>query len=136
MDRAAAKRQKLDELNRFRRRLPHITHSALSQVIAEGKRSGLPDLNSRGDIREARDAQVMDETEYGPMCQQSLLDGFDGRKVGLTFMHPLAFLTVAFAASAVFSAYFEKLHDETPSSPEKPWGISRCTRTKSLLVIH
>ena len=62
MEEGGEKRRKLDELERFRRRSPYTSASDLSAVLQEVKQSGLPELDSRKDIREARGAAVGTET--------------------------------------------------------------------------
>ena len=42
-----AKSRKLEELGRFRRRVPHASASALSAVLADVKQHGVPDLHRR-----------------------------------------------------------------------------------------
>ena len=72
MKRPAAKRsrtEQLGELESFRRNVPHVSASALSAITKEGKARGLPELDSRDDVRAARDAAVDAETEYGPLYQ-------------------------------------------------------------------
>ena len=66
-DKGGEKRRELDELERFRRRVPYTSASALGAVLQEVKRSGVPELYGREDIREAWDAAVGTETEYGPL---------------------------------------------------------------------
>ena len=61
------KHRKLDELERFRRRVPHASASALNALLREAKRSGVPELHSRGVIQEARNAKIGEDTEYGPI---------------------------------------------------------------------
>ena len=64
-----AKRRKLEELEQFRRNVPQCSASALSAVLEEVKRSGLPELSTRADLRDARDAEVGRVTEYGELYQ-------------------------------------------------------------------
>ena len=73
----ANKRQKLEDLDRFRRAVPRTSASALSAIIREAKQHGLPELDSRADIREARDLPMEANTDYGPLHQ--VLD-VDARK--------------------------------------------------------
>ena len=95
---ADAKRRKLGELERFRRKVPHASSSALSAILREVKRSGLPELNARKDIAEARNVALGTQTEYGDLyCTVDLEPAEDhrGSVPKLNFIHPFAFLSVA-----------------------------------------
>ena len=121
---ALPKRQRLAHLERFRRKVPHLSASALSAVIAEGKLSGLPDLHDRRSIREARDAVLDDVTPYGPVYQSADVTESSGQpRQTLQFIHPLALLYVLLSTCVSFSAYVERLHDARPSSVDNPWSL-------------
>ena len=90
---ADAKRRKLGELERFRRKVPHASASALSAILREVKRSGLPDLHTRGDIAQARDVALGTQTEYGDLyCTVDLQPAEDhrGSVPKLNVIHPFA----------------------------------------------
>ena len=63
------RRAKLQKLNQFRRKLPHITASALAAVLGAVRDDGLPDLADRDSMREARDLESMAPGPYGPILQ-------------------------------------------------------------------
>ena len=69
---------KLRRLENFRRRLPHISASALESVLNEVERSGVPDAHSRRDMREARNLEVEAPTPYGPLFHTSQLPAAGG----------------------------------------------------------
>jgi hypothetical protein len=123
-DNAAAKRQRLADLERFRRRVPYVSQSALSAVLREAKASGIPDLSDRKHINEARGAALDMMTPYGKL-QQSL----DAAPVPphtrqqLQVVHPLALLYVLLKTCVQFSDFVERLHDANPSSAAKPWNL-------------
>ena len=90
---ADAKRRKLGELERFRRKVPHASSSALSAILREVKRSGLPELNTRKNMSAARDAALGTHTEYGDLyCTVDLEPAEDhrGSVPKLNSIHPLA----------------------------------------------
>ena len=67
--RGGEERRKLDELALLRRQVPFTSAGALSAVLLEVKRSGVPELHGRMGFKEARGAAVGTETEYGPLYQ-------------------------------------------------------------------
>ena len=127
MERGDAKRRKLDELERFRRKVPHASANALSAVLREAKRSGLPALGTaRHHLQEARDAQMGTETEYGPLYQtRPLQPSEDTPRAAprLAFVHPLALFAFLLLTSANFSSLVEKMYQEQPPTAEKPWNV-------------
>ena len=123
---ADAKRRKLGELERFRRKVPHTSASALSAILREIKRSGLPDLHTRGDIAQARDVALGTRTEYGDLyCTVDLEPAEDhrGSVPKLNFIHPFAFFSVVLRVCVQFSLFLERLFDAKPPSAEHPWHI-------------
>ena len=127
MKRPAAKRsrtEQLGELESFRRNVPHVSASALSAILKEGKARGLPELDSRDDIRAVRDAAVDTETEYGPLYQVNEdMPLKKGGKSHFCFIHPLALLAVMLSTCIEFSNYVEGLHLDNPSSEARPWRL-------------
>ena len=123
----ACKRRRLDDLERFRRRVPHVSQSALSAVLKEAKRSGIPELSCRKDVRAARDAQLDVVTEYGPLYRSEDLepeeDG-DQPKPKLNYIHPIALLAFLLLICQSFSLYVERLHDLEPSTAADPWSLA------------
>ena len=64
---------KLRRLHYMRKRLPHITASALSAVLADVEEYGCVDLHQRKHLKEATEYELAKYTEYGPLlCQISL----------------------------------------------------------------
>ena len=58
---------KLRRLEAFRRSKPHCSASALSQILADIKQHGLPELTNRDSMREGRDRLATLMTPYGTM---------------------------------------------------------------------
>ena len=63
------KRRRLNSLETFRRKLPHVSQRALSAILTTIKAEGLPELVERKDIRSARNELTETNTEYGPLHQ-------------------------------------------------------------------
>ena len=66
----ADRKRKLAELERFRRAVPHVSASALSATIREAKARGLPELDSRHAIAEARQNALEEELEAGNILEE------------------------------------------------------------------
>ena len=119
-----SKRVRLAHLEHFRRKVPHVSASALSAVLLEAKESGIPDLHDRRDFREARDAVLDEATPYGPIYQSVDVPIHAPRKrQHLQVIHPLAFLYLLLSTCVNFSNYVESIHAAHPSSAASPWGL-------------
>ena len=118
------RKRKLLELEDFRRRVPHVTASALSVVIKELKRTGLPELDGRADIRAARDLRLQEPTPYGPISTtMEMVRAFPGQDPEtLHVAHPIAFLWKAYKECDPFAAFLKRRLAEKPNSFETPWG--------------
>ena len=119
MDRAV----KLRKLEDFRRDKPHCSASALSQILVEIKRHGLPELTGRGAMREARDRVAQHETAYGPIVKSLQVADKDGVVLQLPYACPFASLTYALDESVSLQRLFKRQLSLQPSSPEAPWNI-------------
>ena len=115
---------KLQRLEQFRRRVPHGSASALSKILAEVEASGVPELQSRDDIRDARDAMATRLTPYGAVLQDmQLVPKAPHGPIRLLYLHPLAMLYTAFAHADGFSQFFKSRLAEHPPSPRVPWSL-------------
>jgi hypothetical protein len=59
--------KKLKSLNELRRRCPHMTASALAEVLADVAEHGVPDLHARGHIAESAANEIEQHNAYGPL---------------------------------------------------------------------
>ena len=111
-------------LDDIRRKVPHCSQSALSGIIKELKRVGLPDLDDRGDMREARDMIVSTPTPYGPISADLPLVAVDGaQSKTILFASPLAMLWKAYAECDHFRAFMDERLAIEGCFAEKPWHI-------------
>ena len=84
---------KLRKLNEFRRPLPHVSASALSSILSEIKKQGVPDGGtSRNALRQARDDQCSEITPYGPVLQYIKVFDKDFIEKQIAVAHPLALM--------------------------------------------
>ena len=116
------KKRKLDELERFRRKLPHMSMSALAAVCKVVKESGVPSLSSRTDQRMARDELRAVTTPYGNVIRPLTLSTNDERKPLITLVANLwALLYHLFNVGGGFADLLMKRLRSNPSSPRCPW---------------
>jgi hypothetical protein len=117
------RKEKLRKLNAFRRRLPHVTASALAAILAAVYMGDVPELYDRSSIRESRDLQAEQATPFGPIIQTVEVLGKDDLPKHMHIAHPLAMLWVAATECQPFMAFFKaKLLEKLPTF-ENPWNI-------------
>ena len=58
---------KLRRLNDLRRKLPHISASAMGAILADVASEGTPELHSRRHIAEASFQEISSHDAYGPL---------------------------------------------------------------------
>ena len=116
----AAKLRRLDEA---RRRLPHISGSALAAVYKDVKEHGVPDLILRRDLIEAKNLVKDIMTPHGTLHQQLPVPMQNGKEYKLHIINPLAMLWHCFQTYKVWSDLLAEKHMQNPSSIEKPWNL-------------
>ena len=119
MDRSA----KLQKLNHFRRKLPHISVSALAAVVQAIRDEGPPELADRGNIRKARDDQCKSNGPFGPILQHCRVISKAGGELLIPIAHPFAMLHASMLASPSLQKLFGTKLAERPCSPEHPWNL-------------
>ena len=115
-----ARTAKLRRLDGFRRRVPHVTGSALDAICRDIATHGMPELHSRQHQSEARNLVVRTPTPHGAIHQTITLEGVAD---ALDVAHPLAMLWHVFAHCSAWRALMIKKHSEQPSSVERPWRL-------------
>ena len=122
---ANERKRKLEALDRLRRRVPHVTQSALAGIIAELKRAGVPELGRRADMRAARDAKVLEATPYGPISKEvALVAAHPGKQPQrMLIACPLAMLWRAHDTCAPFREFLHQRLAIEGCSEEKPWNM-------------
>ena len=119
MDRSA----KLQKLNHFRRKLPHISVSALAAVVQAIRDEGPPELADRGNMRKARDDQCKSNGPFGPILQHCRVISKAGGELLIPIAHPFAMLHASMLASPSLQTLFGTKLAEHPCSPEHPWNL-------------
>ena len=114
---------KLRKLNEFRRKLPHVTASALAAVLVAVQLHGVPDIHDRTGLREARDLQSYATTPFGPIMQTITVRLTTNEEKQLYVANPFAMLWTAVSDCVPFAALFKNRLLQKPPSVEHPWRI-------------
>jgi len=122
MDRPA----KLARLEAFRRSKPGCSASAMSAILQDIAKNGLPPLMQRAVFREARDDVMKKMTPFGPILQHiTVLDKSDN-PVEVPVADPFATLWTFVnetGGNAGFRSFFKQRLLESPPTPDKPWQV-------------
>lgn len=117
-----AKRRRLENLEAFRRGLPHISQSALAAVCHEIREHGIPDAFSRQDQLAARNIIRGIDTEYGPIIKSASLNRNDnGRPISVEYANIWAMLHHISRKGGELAELIRLRHEELPSSARQPW---------------
>ena len=115
----------LRALDHFRRRLPHMSQTALSAVLFEARDGTIPTTHAtRHAIHEAQESVLLRETPYGTVGQSLRLKSLTpGEHVDLVIANLPSMLHVAFSDCAPFRTFVQTRHDLYPSSDQEPWHL-------------
>ena len=114
---------KLRRLDAFRRSVPHVTAAAFAKILEAAVR-GIPELAcDRNAVRMARDLQVNEMTDYGPLIDTIPMVHKDGTINNLTIVNPFAQLWLAAKKCEGFSVMLQERLRTTASTHAAPWGL-------------
>ena len=121
----------LIDLDRRRRQMPSMSASAFSCMVSDIKRNGLPELHAddpgamRNLARQARDALLSTDTQYGPMLHaEGLANVTPGKPpVVLEHVNVQAYFQYIYGLGGSFMHLIDAMHARRPSTPEAPWGL-------------
>ncbi|CAE7241576.1 unnamed protein product [Symbiodinium sp. CCMP2592] len=120
-DAFAERPAKLQKVNALRRKLPHLTASALSEVCKVLRDEGVPELTQRKHIAEAA-WQPLKENRI-LLNRLSLLQT-DGAELQIPSVDFWALLQAAISdADSNFAQYFWACIDKNPPSPSSAWRL-------------
>ena len=114
---------KMRRLESLRRAVPHASASALTAVLDDIQKAGMPDLRNRNHFREATSSQMLAKTPYGPLLCKLQLHAKDGSLTPMHCINPLALLWTAFAQGGSITNAFETLLVTQKLSSENPWRL-------------
>ena len=118
MDRPA----KLRKLETFRRRLPHVSASALSVILSEQEHER-PEVYCRNAIREARNNRATEQTPYGTLTTRMDMECLDGSHATVFVVNLFAMLFIAAKTCRGFSYMLKRALEAHPSTYETPWSL-------------
>ena len=121
MDRPA----KLARVEQFRRSKPACSASALSAILQDVAKNGLPPMTDRRSIRDARDSVMNSETPYGPILQYITVIDKDDSAQRIAIADPFASLWyfIKEGSPTGFKALFKQKLMEKPPTLDDPWNI-------------
>ncbi|CAE7259090.1 unnamed protein product [Symbiodinium sp. CCMP2592] len=114
-----AKLQKLDNL---RRKVPHVSKSALSAILAEVAEEGVPELRQAHHMREAT-RQVLEQSSlYGPLLDRCCFVSKKGlQQPGALMVNVASLVAAAFGQGGSFTQLVKTTYARVPCSMERPW---------------
>ena len=115
------RKPKILKLSELRARLPYISQSALSSILALGKTHDLPTATSRNGVRRATNDVVFESTDYGAIHQHITIDLTKGGDTKVEVQHPCAMLCKVCKVSCSFSNLIIWTLQDHPCSASKPW---------------
>ena len=103
------RQDKLGRLNRFRRSMPHVSASALRQILKGIVEEGMPELRTRNQMGECTQRLMNEVTPHGPLLVDIKFRMLDGSEHTDLAVDPFAFMYHAYKEGGEF----KKLMDET-----------------------
>ena len=116
---------KLRRLEDLRRSNPHISASAfaLSELIQDIEKHGVPDLHGKKHIHEAREHTVQTHNAYGPMLCTTPVHCKDGSTKDLLYVNFLTLLQAMFGQGGGMTKLINTTMTTSPCSHEEPWRL-------------
>jgi hypothetical protein len=115
---------KLRKLNDMRRKLPHMTASAMSALLDEMSQHCIPELHSRKQLAEATQREISAHTGYGPTLSKSILVNKQGAGAEMLMINPLTLLQAAFGQGGSYTELVMDTLRKHPCSPDHPWSLA------------
>lgn len=104
--------------------MPHVSASALSAVLDEARRSGIPETHSRWDFGQASTYELLEHTPHGPILDKLELKSAGAHStIVLPVVNPHAFLHSACQKGGSFRDLLAQRLSSTAASPETPWRL-------------
>ena len=113
---------KLARINDLRRKLPHMSASAMAALMADMKK-GVPDLTCRKHVTEAKVAEISRHTAYGPLLQDVALQSTES-SMSVQMVNLQSLLYGAYSEEGGLHSLMMARHSAHPSSREGPWGLA------------
>ena len=114
---------KLRRLGALRRSLPRMSQTAFHAVLKAAEKEPLPTIGHRGDVAEARELTVDQDTPYGTVHQKLRLQKSDGTEWCLEVQHPYAMLHVLAMERETVQKALRRLVRQFACTQEDPLGL-------------
>ena len=114
---------KLRRLDAFKRKVPHVSASALSAILEECSKGSLPDVRHRKAIKEATWCDLEEITPYGSMLLQTSVTTKDLKEVPMLALNQLALLYKAYRQGGSFTTLLSRCLQKQPATPESPYRL-------------
>ena len=114
---------KLRKLDSLRRKVPAASQSALSQILKEIEKDGLPELRGRAHMVEARKLILDYNTSYGKIITTIAIPDEDGGALNVEFVKPFPWLCFVYEGCSSIRELIQAVHSAKPSTPTAPWNI-------------
>ena len=120
---SSSRQDRFQALDDFRRKVPHVSQSALHKILDEAV-AGIPEgSHHRCTIREARNFLVNKQTPYGPLLKTLQLQCKDGAMQTAAFIDPFAHMCTAALQCEGYAALMKRTLRNKPNSPDNPWNL-------------
>ena len=122
---SSSRPQKLAKLQQFKANLPHHSQTSLHAMIAEAKKTGLPDYSSPKEQRDARRFLLnqCDGGAMGPVIQEISVQNSEVEPITLPATNFLTYLQALFFRGGSFHQLLASKRKQHPSSTSKPWSL-------------
>ena len=94
--------KKLKRLNDLRRNVPHVSKSALHQILTDVREHGIPELKHQKAMRESVDLELNACNAYGPLFMTRQLKMTNGGIADFTLVNVLTLLYAAYSAGGLW----------------------------------
>ena len=112
---------KLRRLEDLRRNNPHISASALSEIITDIEKNGLPDLHGRKHVKEARDFTLKAHDAYGPMLETTQVVVKNGERRDILYVNLPTLLQAMFGQGGSMAELIYRTMEHNPSTTSSPY---------------
>jgi hypothetical protein len=121
---SSSRETKLRKLHDLKRKIPHMTASAMSALLEDVEKHGIPELHSRKQLAEATAAEISSHSSYGSIMSNAILVDKQGAGAEMLMVNPLTLLQAAFGQGGSYTELVMDTLRKHPSSPEKPWSLA------------
>ena len=105
-----------------RRNSPFVSQNALSAIIGDIKKNGIPDCHSRSSVGRATALSLERHDVYGPLLQEHHLVTTEGGACTVLFTNLFSYMAALYG-TASYRELLQRTASQQPSSFDNPWGL-------------